>query len=331
MKRSKRIVYPALAVAAAIALVQGCSKKSSTAPAGPATTLDVASVSTGISEMSSVITVCRKSGSPSPERASDSDLAATGWLDRALQMRHDAALARAIAEPQLLGSTKPADKLGGCGGRITYPSYNHSNGTTTGTYAFESYCTLDSSTGEKTTLNGSISFTDSGTPSASGPITNKVQASSSAGVTMVTRSSTGAQLSSQKLTFEDYVYTPGVPGGTPTSSKPDTYTAASLTMSDAVTGKSYRQTDYRMSTFTTSSGGEQMTVSGRGYRSSGEYYDFSTTSPVTTNSSGSYTGGQITFKGANNSTAVLTVVPGSTLQGTMTVNGTAVTSVPVCK
>ena len=74
-----------------------------------------------------------------------------------------------------------------------------------------------------------------------------------------------------------------------------------------------------------------MTVSGRGYRSNGEYFNFSTTSPITSDSDGDYTGGKITFTGANNSTAVLSIVPGSMPQGTLTVNGEPVTNVPVCR
>lgn len=52
---------------------------------------------------------------------------------------------------------------------------------------------------------------------------------------------------------------------------------------------------------------------------------------MTSDSSGKTTAGELTMSGANGAKAVMTMVPGSSLQATMTVNGTAVTSVPACK
>jgi hypothetical protein len=328
---SRRLTLGACAAFAVVAVALSCkSNPTADEPSGKATTLDAASVSSGASQMSSFITVCRKSGSQAPAPVSEPVTGVTALLKRVMEMRNDPVVRMGFSQGRLT-STKPADQLGDCGGRITYPSYSHSSGTTTGVYQFDNYCTRDSDTGERTTLNGRISFTNVGTPTPNGPVTNKIEASSSEGVSQITRSASGAQVSSQKLAFTDYVYTAGVPGGTPTSSKPDQLTAKSLTLTDQATGKSYRQTDYKMTYFNTSSGGEQITVSGKGYRSNGDYFEVTTTSPITTNSSGDYTGGQLTFKGDGNSAAVLTVVPGSTLQGTMTVNGQPLTSVPVCK
>lgn len=330
MNRPVRPVAVGLAMAAVALFAQACGKTSSAAPDGPATEITIAGVTTGIGEISTVLPICRPAGSQAPSSAVAPPADASVWLTKALEY-HRIAAGEAGFQPQRLTSQKPADKLGDCGGRLTYPVYNHSNGTTTGTYAFENYCTIDDETGERTTLNGSMSFTNAGTPTNSGPITNKIEASSPAGITEITRSASGQTLSSKRISFEDYVYTPGIPGSEPTSSKPDKLTAKSVTVSNQVTGKSYVHTDYTMSYFVTSSGGEQMTVTGRGYRSNGEYYDVKTTTPVTADSDGDFTGGKISFTGANGSEAVLTVVPGSTLQGTMTVNGQPVTNVPVCK
>ncbi len=330
MKSTPRFVAAACAATALLVAVQACGSKSSSAPSGPATEITIASVTTGIGEFSSVMPICRPAGSQAPSASSELPPDASVWLEKAFDLHRNAAIQGGFTKRNLT-STKPADQLGDCGGRITYPVYNHSNGTTTGTYAFQNYCSIDDDTGERTTLNGEITFTNVGTPSSSGPITSKIEASSPSGVTEVTKSASGAQISSRKIAFEDYVYTPGVPGGEPTSSKPDKLTAKSFSITDQVTSKTYRQTDYQMTYFTTASGGEQMTVSGRGYRSNGEYFNVSTTTPVTSDSNGNFTGGKITFTGGNNTTAVLTVVPGSTLQGTMTVNGQPVTNVPVCK
>ncbi|HSW27955.1 MAG TPA: hypothetical protein VLH75_00560 [Longimicrobiales bacterium] len=330
MKSTPRFVASVCALAALSVAAQACGSKSSSSPSGPATEITVASVETGIGEFSSVMPICRKSGGQAPSASSELPPDASVWLEKAFDLHRSAAVQGGFTKRNLT-STKPADQMGECGGRITYPVYNHSNGTTTGTYAFQSYCSIDDDTGERVTLNGEMTFTNTGTPSSSGPITTKIEASSPAGITEVTKSPSGAQVSSRKIAFEDYAYTPGVPDGEPTSSKPDKLTAKSFSVTDQVTGKTYRQTDYSMTYFTTASGGEQMSVSGRGYRSNGESFEVSTSSPVTSNANGDFTGGAITFKGGNNTSAVLTVVPGSTLQGTMTVNGQPVTSVPVCK
>lgn len=299
-------------------------------PGGDRTTIDAAAVATGISEMGGIIPVCRPGTSIQGAPAGSVPAAPTSRFSQLVELRRDRALARAL-ELQSLGSTKPADQFGDCGGRMTYPTYSHASGVTTGTFQFDNYCSTDSDTGEKETLNGTVSFVNTGTPSASGPITQKIEASSSAGVTAVVRTSGGATVSNQKYSFTNYLYQAGVPGGSPTSANPNRLSVQDATLSDLVSGKSYRQTNYTMTDYINTLGGEVVSVSGRSYRSNGEYFDLATTSPLTTNSSGNTVGGQLTFTGAGNSVAVLTLVPGSTLQGTMTVNGTLVTSVPVCK
>lgn len=72
-------------------------------------------------------------------------------------------------------------------------------------------------------------------------------------------------------------------------------------------------------------------MSGRGYRSNGDYFDVSTTTPMVSDSHGNTVSGAFAFTGANGSTAVATFVPGKVSQATMTVNGTSVTGLPACK
>lgn len=331
MSKPTRLAATAVLAAAALALFPSCkSATSNDKPSGEATTLDVTTVTTGINEVSTVIPVCRKSGSQQTAALGAPAIGIDRWAVRFLEIASDQTVRVGLNFGKLT-STKPADQFGECGGRITYPTYSHSSGTTTGTYAYENYCSIDSSTGERITNNGVITFKDTGTPSASGPITSKIEASSASGITSVTKNSSGTTLSSHKVSFENLVYTPGVPGGSPTSSKPDQVTLDEVSSTNQLTGKTYRQTDLKSTSFDTSSGGQQATLTGRSYRSNGEYFDISTSSPLTMNSAGDYTGGQFTFTGANNTKAVLTLVPGSTLQGTMTVNGQPLTSVPVCK
>ena len=319
----------AAAAGAALVLLTACSGGGGAGNSGDQTTIDLAAVENGIEEVSSIIGVCRTGAglrsTVDPNPVTDR----VAWLARLLQRRPGANL-RATWEHLGLGPVKPDDSFGDCGGRITYPSYNHSNGTTTGTLQFDNYCSADFQTGEQSVTNGSISFVNHGTPSASGPITTSTEADSPSGVTLITKTSGGSQLSNQKLSFTDFLYDVGVPGGFPSASNPDEITLADSRVTDQVSGKSYRQSDLDLIQFTTASGGQQQTMSARLYRSSGEYFDMNTTIPVVTNASGAYTGGQFTFTGANGSTAVMTLVPGATLQATMTVNGTPVTNVPAC-
>lgn len=298
---------------------------------GQPSAIDVASVTKAIPDISLVIPICRKATSNSADVSTKNASGAANslWLVRLLAARE---LTGGRSGPALkaLGSTKPADVLGDCGGRRGYPSYSHLNGVTTATLTFDNFCSSDSSTGNRQVVNGSISFVNTGTPSASGPITSRIEANSPGGVTVQTRDSTGKVLTSQSASFTNFLSVIGVPGGTPTAAKPDTYQFAEIQYTSQA-GKTYRETDYKLTRFETTTGGESMSLSGRGYRSDGSYFDVSTTVPVTSDSSGKTTAGELTMSGANGAKAVMTMVPGSSLQATMTVNGTAVTSVPACK
>lgn len=253
-----------------------------------------------------------------------------------LQQRHQARLAarpvtggkRALA----LSGTQPPDVLGTCigrGGRYGYSSYSHSSGVTTATLTFSNYCTVDSATGQEEVLNGSMTFVNTATPTDSGPISTKFTGDST-GITALVRTPAGSTVSSETLAFSGLVYDVGVPGGSPTAASPDRMVVAEVSQTNAVTGKLRRQTNFAMSSFDTPSGGSQMTYTTRGYRSNGEYFDLSTTTPVTTDAEGDYTGGAFTFTGSAGSSAVLTLVPGATLQATLTVNGTLDSTLPAC-
>lgn len=300
---------------------------------GTPASIDAASVSTGMGEVAAFLSVCTKSAgqglakssprgvSPAPALASQV-LAAGRVLNTVAKS--------ASAGPLQASTTAPADKLGDCGGRMSHPVYSHVNGVTTATNLFDNYCQTDSDTGGKQVINGSVSYVKTGTPAASGPVTTRMVSNSPAGISFVTKSSSGATVTSQTFSFTNYVYTPGVPGGDATAANPDRVQIDEFTIGDGLTGKSYRQTGYVMTTYETPDGGSQTSVSGRGYRSNGAYYDMSSTTPMTTNKSGDFTAGVFTFTGAGSSTAVATLVPGSTLQATMTVGGAPLTNVPAC-
>ena len=297
---------------------------------GDKAAIDEAGVATAIAEMSTIFDVCQETGNQVAEFSSPPRKRSALHPRPGSGNKGTTAFLGAI-RTSAFSSNAPADKLGECGGRATYTSYNHANGTTSGTYAYQNYCTVDYETETETTLNGSITFTETGTPGAYGPITSRVEADSPDGVTETTRNNGGQVLNSRLIKIVEFVQDIGVPGEEPTSSNPDRITAEEISFTNQVSGKTYRQTQYTVTQFFTPSGGEQMTVSGRGYRSNGEYFNVSTSSPHYLRLRGRLSGGQFTFTGADNSIAVLTVVPGSIPQGTLTVNGEPVTNVPVCR
>lgn len=300
-------------------------------PTAPvATTLDTAGVAKAIPEISQLVPVCRPASGDAAPDVKNLPTSNSPWGTRLATLREMSKGRGTPVSVKSLGPTKPADVLGDCGGRRGYTAYSHVNGVTTGTLTFDNYCSTDSSTGERQVVSGSIAFVNTGTPSASGPITSRVEANSPGGLTLRTQDATGKVLSTQSMSFTNFLYAVGVPGGTPTSTKPDVLSADEFRYTTAA-GQAYRETNYALRQWNTADGGEQMTISGRGYRSDGSYFDVSTPTPVTSDASGRTTAGQIVIAGAGDSKAVMTMVPGSTTQATMTVNGSPVTSVPVCK
>lgn len=295
--------------------------------------IDLAAVETGVDQIAGIINVCRPGGSLRGVRAPDPAGQATAALIARLVSMHRGGSLRVAGPPRSLGPTKPADSFGECGGKITYPTYSHTNGVTTATLKFENYCELsDDAGGNRLIADGTISFVNTGIPSASGPYTDKVEADSPSGVTSTTKTSNGSStLTSQRVSFTDCLFDAGVPGGSPTAANPNRIGWADASVADLVSGKTYRQTDFSVTDYFTSNGSELTSISGRGYRSNGDYYDIRTTSPITNNANGDIVGGVLTFTGGNGTQAVMTFIPGTTFQATMTVNGQPLINVPACR
>lgn len=325
------LVLNAAAAAATVFIVScgGGSSSSGTPASGKATTIDMAGVTTGMAEISALIPICSKTSSLGAVQGSPAVVKAA-LLARAMELPQ-VRRAAAAAPSRKAGSTKPADKLGDCGGRMTYPDYSHDNGVTTATLSFDNYCTANSTTGERQFINGSIAYVNTGTPSASGPITTRITANSPAGLTFITQDSTGKVLTSQGFAFTNFVSIVGVPGGKPTEAQPSSFGIDELTITDKLTNKTYRESNYKVTYFEPPAGGQQYTMTGRGYRSNGDYFDVTTQVPMVSDSSGNTVSGAFAFTGGNGSTAVATFVPGKVSQATMTVNGAPVTGVPACK
>lgn len=314
-------------VAATAGLLMSCGGGDDP-PAEQATVIDVDSVTKAIALAGPLIPICSVSAAaPLPAAAAPNK---SIWLVKKFALGQSGNDDwRLIPDKLSLASaTRPADTLGGCGGRLTYPEYSHTSGVTTGTLSFEDFCTVNPATGDRAVLNGSIAFVDTGIPSASGPITSKLEANSTSGVTLIVQDSLGQPTDSELVTFSNFLYTVGVPGGVPTASNPDRFSLGELRVTNSVTGKTYREANYAVSMFATDTGGAQLTVSGRGYRSNGEYFDVSTSVPVVIDALGDPTAGEVTFSGANGSTAVATLVPGTVMQARVTVNGVPLPAAP---
>lgn len=292
-----------------------------------AANLDVGGVNTGVNEIAAFVEVCSPAASAVAAAPAEPRI-----VERLLDVRRAMAATQGSARYRPMAvytSTRPADKLGPCGGRVTYTAYSHASGTTTATRQFDNYCTVDSDTGHKQYTNGTMSFVNTGTPTASGPITTR-QVSNSPGITFVTRNTAGTVVTSQVVSFTNYVFTPGMPGGSATASNPDRVLADEIVVNDTLTRKAYKQTGYSLSSFNIAGGGEQVTMAGRGYRSNGQYYDMSTTAPLVTNSGGDYLSGSLRFAGAGNTVVQAQVVPGAKLRASLTLNGQPVAAGSAC-
>jgi hypothetical protein len=298
---------------------------------GTQTQITQSSAKAAATEASSFIPVCSVGGKTASQAGSATLLRAVGLL----QQRHETRLlgsASGGSKRALAASDKPADVLGDCGGRLSYGSdYSSSATRVSATLTFTDYCNPDSNTGNQEIVNGSLTMVQTLVPSGSSTTMKTFSADSAGGITTVVRDSGGATLTSETLAFTGLLYTVGNPGGTATAANPDTLTMTQMSETNNVSGKTRRQSDFSMVGYDTSSGGSQMTYRMRGYRSGGEYFDVTTSTPIVTDSAGNYTAGAITFSGSGGSTAVLTLVPGPTLQATMAVNGTVDGTLPACK
>jgi hypothetical protein len=323
--RTPLIAATAMIAALVLVAVTGsCGDDSTGSQSGDAAVIDATSVASAAEQISPLIPICTPGGSaPVPGAPAKPD-----WLTKVLDARLQRQLA-GITMASLTGA-QPPDQFGTCGGRMTYSDYSHSNGVTTGTLSFEDYCNLNDDTGLRETMDGDVTFVNTGTPTAFGPVTNKIEADSPNGIMVSTRTAAGAQESSQTFAFTDYLFTAGEPGEVPTASDPNRLQAAQLRITDHTTGKVYTESNLLITVFENASGNEQLTLTGRGRRSNGDYYDITTPTPFITDEFGNTVSGEFRFAGASGSVATMTLVPGSVLQATMAVNGQPV-SAPACR
>lgn len=315
---------------AALAACGGGGSPDPDEPAGDPTRITADSARSAAVEAQAFVPVCSTgrtaSAAPGGSKLVNEALALLQQRHRArLDGRGGPAGMRTLA----LTSTRPADVLGDCGGRYGYTAYEHREGVTTATLTFDDYCRTDRSTGEQEVVDGAMSFVNTATPTPSGPISTRFEGQSS-GLRTSVRDAGGTLIADQTLSFTGLSYTVGVPGGDPTAANPDRMVIGEIRQTQHLEGKERRLTGFAMTSFDTADGGSQVTYRGRGWRSNGEYFDFTTSTPIVTDGEGDYTGGALTFTGSGSSTAVLTLVPGSTMQATLTVDGQVDNSLPAC-
>lgn len=229
-----------------------------------------------------------------------------------------------VKSVSLLPTIQPKNQIGDCGGSMSYPTYSHLSGTTTVTVKYDNYCTVDSITGNKKTMNGTINAVDAGTPGTSGPVTNKVTANTPS-ITVEEKTSAGALVSSTTIAMSGFEYIPK-PGTSANISDPLGTTKVTALEVKTIDGTK-KETQLKLvglNAITDKSGTDStLAISGTACRGTSGCSDFTTaTTPFVLGSGKNLKSGQITFTGANKSTNTLTAVPGSIGQKfSVSVNG----------
>jgi hypothetical protein len=215
---------------------------------------------------------------------------------------------------------QPDDMPGACGGKITYKNWSHSSGTTTATLVFADYCQTGDA-GATEIISGEIPFVSAGTPSDSGPVMNKLTASSQK-ITIIEKSSSGTVQQNINLAFDGFEYTPGTTSAIRISQ---------VVFRDEMTGQQLSLNNFNFEASGTAGGGTSETFSGRLCGGDLGCVDVDTNgTPLITNSLGVLQSGKINITGLNNSKAVLTAVPGVTPGSpsfTVELNGSPMTGV----
>lgn len=220
----------------------------------------------------------------------------------------------------LLSTTAPPTKNGDCGGTLSYPTYSHAGGDTTMSVKWDNYCTTDISTGNKTTLNGTLSAFDDGTPGANGPVTAKLTASIP-NLTVVEKNAAGTIISSETITLSGFEYVPAA--GASSSDPTGTIKLSSFEAVDNKNNKQYKLENMNVTTSKVGAGAgadTQVTLSGRIYRGTSGYSDLATETPLVIDSNENLKAGAISFS-AGTHKATLTAVPGTGQTFTADVDG----------
>jgi len=226
---------------------------------------------------------------------------------------------RVVKSTALFSPNVPAATTGTCGGTMSFPTYSHNSGTTTVSVKWDNYCTSDSS-GNKTTINGTLNAVDAGTPSASGPVTTKLTANIPI-LSVVEKNAQGVVIAHEDVALNGFEYVPS--SGASISNLSGTAKFTSFEVKDFQNNKAYKLENVNISSSQVGVD-TQLSVSGRIFRGTSGYTDLSTDTPIIIDPNKNLKSGAISFTGAGGHKATLTVVPGTGQTFTVAVDGTAV-------
>jgi hypothetical protein len=155
----------------------------------------------------------------------------------------------------------------------------------------------------QSSINGSLSFVEDGTPTAAGPSISRYTAS-------VNNLAVNADGVETRLNVGNLVYNLGAPGvdpGTPTAASPDRLTIDSFQITYVSQGnKTHRLNNLSASTWESGDNNMVSIASGVYVTSTHGSMNISTSAPLTTNADGELVSGQLDLTGANGGTVSLT-------------------------
>lgn len=285
-------------------------------------TITTASVQETLASMTEIVPSCTATGVATARAAAITQSAAATLkvVKRGLQ---PLLVKRSVQKSALLPTTPPASTTGDCGGSVAFPTWNHSDGNTSITIVFSNYCTLDTVSGNKTLLNGSLSVLDDGTPSDLGPITTKVTASIPS-LSVIEKDAANTILASATLALSGFEYTPAIGATADISNLTGNMKLTSFEAIDNLTLETYKVENLDV-TVTKNGTDTEVDLAVRLYRSTSGYSDITTFTPLVMDANQNLKSGTILFAGANNTNATLTVVEGVGQNFTIAVNGTPLT------
>ena len=330
MKRKLRTILEVASLCSAVALFFGCGGSGgSTTPTqtslytgltAPMTINDV-SVKDTLKGMSDLFPSCSATGVG--KVVTDEQVKTVlSVVKMAQRMVPKVAVKKTGKAVALVPTTAPLTQTGACGGTLSYPTWSHLSGTTTLSVTLDNYCTVDIITGNKTTMNGTVSAVDAGTPSASGPVTTKITASIPS-LAIVEKTASGTLVSSTTIAMTGFEYVPGTGATADISNLPG---SVSLTSFEARAVENAKTTEVKVTNLAlaiSKSGTDSiLSISGTICRGSTGCTTLSTGTPLQIDSSQNIKSGAISFTGAGGSIATLTAVSGTGQVFDVYVNGT---------
>ncbi len=286
----------------------GCSENS--APTG---TIDQAHVNTTLTHASTYVPGCTSLVSGTSIRALTAQARSTGLSATPVR-------------------DLPSTQAGTCAGSpgAFSVSKQHEHGVTTYSVAFSNFCVADGATGDKSTVNGSATIVDVGTPSDSGPIVGSQTGETGAdGITFVRRKADGTVVVNSKVVLRGYTQTFGNPAawapGDPTSAKPNSVKAESVVRTDNLTGEVTTLSNLSGTLFTDAAGSSWTIAVDGGRLQSGTHgtLDLATASgkPIVLDSSFRVSSGSLVATGAGGAAATFSAVSGQPNRFTVDVAG----------